>query len=313
MVICELYQQDAESQWNEFVRTSKTPLFIFERLFMDYHADRFNDFSLLFKEEDKLLAVLPANIVDNVVYSHGGLTFGGLILSYKVKAEKVIEILQTLKIFLKEKTVSRLEYKSIPYIFTTNPAQEDLYALSIAGATLFRRDISSVIDMEREPKFSKGRKWLIARAKKNGLCVEESTNWSAYHALLSSVLSKHSATPTHSIDEMVLLHERFPENIRLRVVLKDGELICGVLLFAYEQVLHTQYIAANEVGRESGALDLTLASCIDEAKRLDKAYFSFGISTERGGLYLNTGLIAQKESFSARAIVHDFYRLELND
>ncbi|MGY2313630.1 GNAT family N-acetyltransferase [Pseudomonas sp. SDO5522_S412] len=313
MVICELYHQDAENQWNEFVKSSKSPLFIFERPFMDYHADRFNDFSLLIKEDDQLLAVMPANRVDDVVYSHGGLTFGGLILSHKVKAEKVLEILQALKIFLKEKAVRCLEYKSIPYIFNTSPAQEDLYALSIAGASLFRRDISSVIDLAREPKFSKGRKWLIARAKKNGLSVEESTDWSAYHALLSSVLSKHSATPTHSVNEIALLHERFPENIRLKIVRKDGELVCGVLLFAYGQVLHTQYIAANDVGRESGALDLTLATCIDEAKRSDKAYFSFGISTERGGLYLNTGLIAQKESFSARAIVHDFYRLKLND
>ncbi|SEH97790.1 GNAT family N-acetyltransferase [Pseudomonas asplenii] len=313
MVTCELYRKELSGDWDEFVRSSKSPLFIFERQFMDYHSDRYKDFSLLFWEDDSLIAILPANIIDDAIYSHGGLTFGGLILSHKIKAEKVIEVIERLKDFLKKKSIRKIEYKAVPYIFNTRPCQEDLYALSIAGGLLFRRDVSSVIDLAREQKFSKGRKWLIARAKKNNLLVENSTDWVSYHELLSSVLAKHNATPTHSAAEMALLHERFPENIRLKVVQNEGRMICGVLLFVYEGVMHTQYIAADELGRESGALDLTLAASIDEAKQSGFGYFSFGISTERGGLYLNTGLISQKESFGARAIVHDFYRLELND
>ena len=43
----------------------------------------------------------------------------------------------------------------------------------------------------------------------------------------------------------------------------------------------------------------------------DRRYFSFGISTEQAGQYLNEGLIAQKEGFGARTVVHDFYEWNL--
>lgn len=44
---------------------------------------------------------------------------------------------------------------------------------------------------------------------------------------------------------------------------------------------------------------------------VDRQYFDFGISNEEEGRYLNEGLVAQKEGFGARAVVHDFYRLKL--
>ena len=69
-------------------------------------------------------------------------------------------------------------------------------------------------------------------------------------------------------------------------------------------------MANSEVGREIGALDLLLDYLIKNIYK-DKKYFDFGISNEDAGRYLNTGLIAQKEGFGARAVVHDFYELEI--
>lgn len=40
---------------------------MFNRDFMEYHADRFEDFSLIFKnEKGKIVALLPGNIKDNI-------------------------------------------------------------------------------------------------------------------------------------------------------------------------------------------------------------------------------------------------------
>jgi uncharacterized protein (DUF486 family) len=47
--------------------------------------DRFQDYSLLIFEEDKLIAVLPANRVGETVYSHQGLTYGGLVYKKQTK------------------------------------------------------------------------------------------------------------------------------------------------------------------------------------------------------------------------------------
>ena len=46
---------------------------------MEYHADRFTDYSLLVYDGNKLLALLPANRSGDVLYSHAGLTYGGVI------------------------------------------------------------------------------------------------------------------------------------------------------------------------------------------------------------------------------------------
>lgn len=46
---------------------------------MDYHADRFQDASLMIYRKGQLYALLPANRLNNILYSHQGLTYGGLI------------------------------------------------------------------------------------------------------------------------------------------------------------------------------------------------------------------------------------------
>ena len=75
----ERYTAEKAAEWDEFVAKSKNGTFLFDRNYMDYHADRFADFSLMFyNDKHKLCALLPANIDDGTLYSHQGLTYGGL-------------------------------------------------------------------------------------------------------------------------------------------------------------------------------------------------------------------------------------------
>jgi len=57
-------------------------------------------------------------------------------------------------------------------------------------------------------------------------------------------------------------------------------------------------------------LDLVISTLIQETYK-DKSYFDLGRSNQNGGRYLNMGLIAQKEGFGARAVVHDIYELKM--
>src|SRR5690606_10487106 len=90
------YQPTDISLWNNFVAQSKNGTFLFRRDFMDYHQDRFQDYSLLIFEDNKLVAVFPANKVGNTIYSHQGLTYGGLVLPENVKLNEVLGILEIL-------------------------------------------------------------------------------------------------------------------------------------------------------------------------------------------------------------------------
>jgi len=306
------YTVEQKNKWNEFVKNSKNSHFFFHRDYMEYHSDRFEDFSLMvFDNTDKLVAILPANLNENILHSHQGLTFGGFLVDDKMKTETMLEIFESLKVYLKSQNLEKIVYKCIPYIYHVKPSEEDRYALFRNDAKLIRRDVSSTIDLTEQVRYSKGRKWTVNKAKKESIETFESDDYETFWELLIGVLeSKHEAKPVHTIEEMKKLASLFPKNIKLFLAKKDEKIVSGALIYENKNIVHTQYLANSEVGRETGALDLLIDYLIKDIYK-NKKYFDFGISNEDAGKYLNTGLIAQKEGFGARAVVHDFYELEI--
>lgn len=285
---------------------------MFYRDYMDYHSESFKDHSLMiYNSKDKLIALLPANKVDRVIHSHQGLTFGGFIVDDKIKTTEMLEVFITVKSFLRDAGIEKLIYKCIPYIYHDKPSEEDRYALFVNDASLVRRDVTSTIDLYEPPRYSKGRKWSINKAKKENILVCESSDYAAFWELLETVLQEnHSAKPVHTLDEIKLLASRFPNNIRLFLAKKDSVILSGAIIYENKNIAHTQYLANSNEGRDVGALDLIVDYLLTEYYK-DKRYFDFGISCEQAGRFLNAGLIAQKEGFGARPVVHDFYELIL--
>ncbi len=223
----------------------------------------------------------------------------------------MLEIFEALKSYLKTRGLSRIIYKAIPHIYHTLPAEEDLYALIHNDARLVRRDISSTIDMREKLPFSKGRKWSIKQAGKNGLIVKQSYDFKSFMEIEEYVLSsRHNVKPVHLTEEIELLARRFPDNIQLFAAYLREEMLSGVIVYESKNVAHAQYMAASDEGKKVGALDVVLDFLINQ-RYAGKRYFDFGISTEREGRYLNIGLIDNKEGFGARAIAHDSYKLDL--
>jgi len=297
--------------WNSFIDQSKNGLFFFKTDFLFYHSDRFVDHSLLvFDEKEELCAVLPANEKDNIIYSHQGLTFGSLILSFKTKAKDTLLIFEEIIKYYKSLGFRKIIYKQIPYHFHKYPAQEDAYALFRQNAVLYRRDISSVIKLSEWLGVSSTKKNLINKCRRMEVTIAETDHFDAYWVLLEEVLSKHGTKPAHTIREIENLKKIYPYEIRLFEARKDEKLLAGVLVFDFGGTVHTQYMANSFEGRRIGALDYVNYYLINEIFA-HKEYFSFGISTEEQGWYLNEGLIQQKELLGARGICLDFYELTL--
>jgi len=312
VIVCERYDATRQTEWDECILQAKNGHFMFTRSYMEYHADRFEDFSCVFLDErGKMLGVLPANLCDGVLYTHQGLTFGGLVMARKLVATQVLEIFDTLIEFAKKHDISRIFYKRVPDIYADIPAQEDLYALFRYQACLVRRDLSSVVDLQEEYSYTKGRKWAVNKAKKAGIIVREVQDVASYWVLLNAVLERrHSVKAVHSLEEIQRLKSTFPDNIRVygAYIPESTDLLAGTLLFVNKGVVHTQYLANSEMGREYCALDCIIDQLLKYYSK-SKRYFSFGISTEEAGSVLNEGLLAQKEGFGARATVHDFYEI----
>lgn len=305
------YEARHKACWDEFVRQSKNGVFLFYRDYLEYHADRFSDFSLLFFQKDQLVALMPSNRVDDTVVSHGGLTFGGIISGAQMTTKLMLGVFAVMLRELRVQGVRKLIYKSIPHIYHAAPAEEDLYALFLHNARLFRRDVSSTIARGRKLPYTEEREAALRKAKSHGFTVEQTSDFSHYMAIVAAGLkARYGVLPVHTAAEIQLLAERFPENIKLFAASRDGKMLSGVIIYESANVAHAQYIGTTSKGRTLGALDAVMDVLLNDVYS-EKPYFDFGISTVENGRSLNPGLIGNKESYGARATVYDFYELNL--
>lgn len=313
------YQSSLASVWDAAVRTSRNGTFLFERAYMDYHSDRFEDASLLFVDDkEEVVAVLPMNIEREArrVCSHGGLTYGGLVLSPRTSLTDVRDMLCLAAKHYAELGAETMVVKPTPYIYHRYPCEEQLYWLTRADARLVARAASSVIDLTA----TETRRALWHRKTKKQVCEGltlhegEERRLCDFWAIVTDVLtSRHATLPVHSFDEMKLLAGRFPQNIRLFTVDNaEGCVITGALTFITDTTLHVQYMEAGEEARRRRALDWLISRLIEWAANEGLHYFDFGISTEQAGRYLNEGLAYQKEGFGGRTVCYDAYEVSLS-
>lgn len=315
MIEIKEYTPNYNGLWNEFVNLSKNGTFLLDRRYMDYHSERFVDASLLFfNNKGKLLGLFPANVKDEKICSHAGLTYGGLLLDNSCHYSDVSEMLSSAVGFYAEKGLKNILYKAIPHIYHTLPSEEDLYWLHSNGAKLVNRTISSVIDIRNPLPFSELRQRKIRKAASAGLELrfKDFSHSDSFWQILEENLSKtHSTKPVHSLEEISLLQQRFPKEITLSVALLDNAVVAGCVVYKTKCVAHVQYISANEKGKEIGALDILFYELIKKYSKDGFRYFDFGISTEDGGKILNEGLLFQKEGFGGRAICYDTYEYKI--
>ena len=311
------YNNQLKEEWNKAVITSCNGTFLFNRNFMDYHKDRFHDVSLLFIHNNRVKGIFPANIYKAGVYSHDGLTYGGLIIPSSTSSHEVEEMLDlAIEYYSKELQASSLFYKPTPYIYHTYPSSQDLYYLTQKGAQLIHRKLSSTILIREALPFSKLRCRHANKAQKSSLSVclnEDVAIWQKYWDILSDVLlHKHNEKPVHSLQEILLLKSRFEQEIKLLTVLKDNTVVAGTVLFISPNVVHAQYIASNDLGCKLGALDYLFDYIIHSEMFQNYTYLDFGISTEKDGQIINNGLLFQKEGFGGRGICYDEYLLNIS-
>ncbi len=281
---------------------------------MDYHKEHFEDFSLLVYKNEKLVAVLPANRRETIVYSHQGLTYGGLVVSSKLKLKDYIILFKELLQFLKSQGVTTLELKELPGFYCTLPAEEIGYVAQLAGAISTRVDTASVIDYHNKLSIQSNRLEGVKKAKKQGLILKEESSFTGFwdKILLPNLAQRHDASPTHTSEEISLLHKYFPKNIRQFNVYSNNVLVGGVTIFETKTTAHVQYISGNDQKQELGTLDFLFEELINKTFA-HKHYFDFGISNENNGTQLNGGLSYWKECFGARTFLHRFYSFDTSN
>ena len=292
------YTPTDQNAWDRYVDRARNATFLFKRGYMDYHADRFKDHSLMFFVGNHLHSLLPAHEVGDTLYSHYGLTYGGLIMDIHVTITDTVKLFQELNEYLKAAGFRHVVYRPIPWIYHRVPAEEDLYAIFWhCKARLMLRNVGTTIIIPQNIQWRKDHRRRLKNAQENGIRVERDASLEEFWPLLEENLKKRfGAKPVHTLQEMLLLKSRFPEEIIQYNAYKDDHIVGGITFYATPQVLHGQYSSTNDVGKQTGAMEAIYERVMfhDYA---DCHYLDFGSSTEQQGSVINEGLIAHKEGY----------------
>lgn len=280
---------------------------------MEYHSNRFKDASYLVLKKNNVVAVLPANSVDDIIHSHQGLSYGGLILKPSLKLNEVILIFEALLNQLSIDGFKTLDLKFIPDFYALQSTNELKYLVHILNAELYKRDVLSVLDLKSSLPYNSSTKQAIKQAEDQSFEVKEVEEVASFwnELLIPNLKKRHQAKPVHSATEMQKLKQRFPFNIRQFNVYNDDLLISGCTVFETKTTAHIQYIAGSAVKSERVAIDYLHHYLISRVFN-EKDFFDFGASTTNKGKNINEGLLFWKERFGARTYTQDFIRINLN-
>ncbi len=307
MIEVRRYQQEDKELWDTFNAMAKNGSFLFYRDYMEYHSDRFEDFSLMVFEKNKLSLLLPANISNSIVYTHQGLTFGGMVIQNNSITSKIISWFNAINQYLVDSGIIEVIYKFQPQFYKDNFGDEDLYLLYRCGAKLISRNITSVIDFSLPKNISRNRSRNYKKAIEAGVVIDDSIQYETFWEIMETNMAmRFNAKPVHSCEELLFLKEKFPKNIQLISVCLGDEMVGGAVLYLFKNVVKVQYAHASEKGKEIGAIDALYHYIIDRYQA-DFKYLDFGSSNGTGGMEINLGLNTQKEGFGARAAVVDAY------
>lgn len=306
------YSIDYQRAWDEYVSKARNATFLFMREYMDYHSDRFCDHSLMFFKDRKLYALLPAHVSDDVLCSHLGLTYGGLIMNMNVTIVETCELFAELNDYLRSIGIHKVVYRPVPWIYHVHPSEEDLYAIFWkCGARLSLRNIGTTIIMSNNPKWRKDHIRRLRKAHQGGVIVKRDSDITEFWGVLEANLyRKFGASPVHSLSEMLLLKERFPDNIIQYNAYREDRIIGGLTVYVTQQVIHGQYSSTNDEGKEYGAMEAIYEQLMF-TDYPDYPYLDFGSSTENQCSVINQGLISHKEGYGGRGVCYDTYEWEL--
>lgn len=292
------YQREHYDLWNQLVEEANNATFLFHRDFMDYHKDRFEDFSLLIYQKEQCIGVIPAHRKDSVFCSHFGLTYGGVVFKNAFDASTKRLVFEELFSFLKENLFTHWKIKPIPNLYSRI---EDSLDLGIMGFELLKQDVLLAIDYnaytisKSKLKHFRKRQTLNFEIKEGNL----SEFWTK--VLIPLLNEKYGVQPIHSLDEMELLYSKFPQNIKQYNLYCDDEIQAGITIFESEFVVKSQYGAATESGKTMRALDLLFIHLIKEYEAKGMRFFDMGTvmdaSFENG---INTGLLNQKKELGGK-------------
>jgi len=313
----ERYQPIFADLWDDFVWQSNNGTIFHTRKFLNYHPpERFEDFSLILKKENRVIALLPATIRyeqhRKILTSHRGASYGGVVTKFQLGIRDAFRIVESLIQFARDNEFKGLELTPPPLIYYGRPSNFIDFALIQNGFGYKKREISSVIPLTFKEEdtlytFIPESRRAVRRALKLGVRIQESYQFDQFYQILKKNLKmRHNVQPTHTLDELLLLKSIYPDRIRLFSAEAEGKMVAGVVMFdCNAQVTLAFYISHNEDYQQFRGVNYLFFEIIKWAIQNGFGYLDFGIFTVN--MDPNWGLGKFKESFGAQGVFRDTF------
>ena len=304
-----------ESVWDSFVKSSNNGTLFHLRKFLSYHKNRnFNDCSYIFKNKDKIEGLFSGAVINNVLHSHPGASFGGFIhndLSFD-SSNLMIELI------IQEATKNDLKEIIIiptPFIYYKNYQEVVEYCLYNKGFKDIEYYISSFVDLNNN-LFNQmhSRKKRYIKKYHDQVEIKLSDDLDSFYPILVENKKKHKALPTHSLEELKILMDRFPDQIKLLLTYKNDKVIGGSLNFITNN--HTCILFYNMIDYEYQNMQIASLQIYESliwAKENNLKFFDIGVSQiyENEKIIPHVSLINFKEQFGAKTMIRKVMKLKL--
>ncbi len=276
---------------------------------------------LLFREKNKVVAIIPGNeVTDKGVKSYiscDGVSFGGFLWRDKLKITDFLEAISGFREYLASRGFARCLIRNSPYIYHRNANEEYEYALILSGFNVTRYSITNIVDLKsfEFEKLKNPKKRSIQKSAKIIAIdmiednITKDTLGDFYNILYSNRELKN-VKPTHSLEELVYLKNVMKDRIKLFTAKIDGETagICTLFLVKDDVVLNF-YLAADEKHKKDRVSDYLLYKTIEWSKLNNFRLYDIG--TSNVGNELLQGLFDFKKKFMADGFLRKSFTLNL--
>lgn len=294
------YEPRWQAEWDGFVRSARNGTFMFERGFMDYHASRFEDSSLLFFDGGRLVALLPAHRTGTSLVSHEGLPFAGFLVNPRTTHREMIAIMDALRGYLRERGIERLVCTPVPACYHEVPLADDVYLLHQMGARCTGMKLAAGFAGPVSPLLGANTRRNLKKTARRFPCeFEECHDVAEFWPHLERFLQEHrNARPVHSMDEMAELKARFPGQIRLFFAKAAGEVVAGEVVFLTGRVQRGQYFF--RCRQDSSSFSRRLILWVAALPDCTRPWIDLGTSVDPGTGTIDGPLLCSKEQTGAR-------------
>ena len=305
------YQPDLQTDWDRFVKDSANGTFLHQRAYMDYHQNRFEDYSLMVYKDDQLQAVLPAHQKNQEIFAHNGLTYSDLLFLQKQRLEHRTAIISAVFLYLLQHNFSSIHIKTIPAFFHKIPNDANSFLYFNMQGDL--RQIKAFFVLQTAfYRYNNDRKKNLKKLSKQNYVIDEDINQlpDFWQIVTENLNRTHHTKPVHNLAEIQLLAKAFPNEIKLFTISQNQKILGGALLYIINQAVHFQYIHTNPE-KDKSVIDFLIDHIIKYFKN-QYPYISFGTSAT-GSHTLNKGLAYWKESFGCQVFNQSIFNIDLNN